>query len=67
MEPGIDIRRRADGSIDIDHYASIARVERIATTRRCAWAIIGLPSNFLSRVATKVVAIRTVGFKAKNV
>jgi hypothetical protein len=43
MEPGIEIRRRSDGSIDIAHYETLARAERIATVRRCVRLMLTLP------------------------
>ena len=47
MDPGIDIHRRADGSIDIDRYIRRARADRDASLKRCVWAAIALPGGLL--------------------
>lgn len=52
MEPGIDIRRRKDGSIDIGHYLTIARDEREAALRRGVWALVTAPGRLRRGIVT---------------
>jgi len=47
MDRGIDIRRRADGSIDIEHYLEAAHAYRAAAIKRCAWTVIASPGRRL--------------------
>ena len=51
MEPGIDIHRRADGSIDIEHYLRDARAYRAAALKQCAWSVVALPGRLLRWIA----------------
>jgi hypothetical protein len=60
MESGIDIRRRRDGSVDIEHYVRIARAERIETIRRCVWTIGAAHSRLLQRIAAAHSGVRAV-------
>jgi hypothetical protein len=56
MEPGIDIRRRSDGSIDTSHYEAIARADRLATVRRhmgAGLASMGRLGSWLAHVGTE--------------
>ncbi len=60
MNNNTEIRRRADGSIDIDHYAAIARTLHAETTRLAFRTVAAYPWTLLIRMVERLTHRPTV-------
>jgi len=54
MDNNTEIRRRADGSIDIDHYAAIARTLHAETTRAVFRMVAAYPWMLVIRMVERL-------------
>ena len=66
MDPGIDIRRRKDGSIDVEHYLRIARAERRAALRGGTWAIVTALGRLPGRICGAFAVVRSAVLRSQK-